>query len=34
MADILKTAAIWTLFILVIPPVSAVCWAVVWWRGA
>ncbi len=31
MADILKTAAIWAMFLIVIPPVSAVCWVVVWW---
>lgn len=34
MTDALTTALIWTLFLLVIPPVSAVCWVVVWWHGA
>lgn len=31
MTDALKTAAIWTLFLIVLPPVSAVCWLAVWW---
>ena len=33
MSSMLKTAAIWSLFLIVIPPVSAVCWVVVWWSG-
>lgn len=33
LTNALVTAAIWALFLIVIPPVSAVCWAVVWWSG-
>lgn len=31
MTDALVTSLIWTLFLLVILPVSAVCWVMVWW---
>ncbi len=31
--DALTTALIWVLFLLVIPPVSAMCWVVIWWHG-
>lgn len=33
MTDALATAAIWTLFVLVLTPVAAVAWVVVWWYG-
>ncbi|PYD63546.1 hypothetical protein CFR72_06475 [Gluconacetobacter entanii] len=33
LTDALVIAAIWTLFILVLAPVSAVAWGVVWWYG-
>ncbi|GCE85143.1 hypothetical protein MSKU9_3284 [Komagataeibacter diospyri] len=33
MADTLTTALIWTLFILVVAPVSAAAWVFVWWCG-
>lgn len=33
MDDALTTSLIWALFLIVIPPVSAVCWVVVWWSG-
>ncbi len=34
MADALATSLIWALFLIVIPPVSAACWLVVWWHEA
>lgn len=34
MADALTTSLIWALFLIVIPPVSATCWLIVWWHGA
>lgn len=31
MTDALVTLAIWTLFVIVLAPVSAAAWVVVWW---
>ncbi len=32
MSDALKIALIWVLFLVLIVPVSAVCWVVIQWR--